>query len=231
MTLPLVLLPGMMCDARLYTPQIAALSAERPIILPLITQFETMDDLAADVLRIAPAEFALAGLSMGGIVAMEILRQAPGRVRKIALLDTNHLSELDEVKARRIPQIERVRNGELAAIMRDEMKPNYLSDGPKKSTILDLCMTMALDLGPDVFIRQSKALATRSDQSKVLTNTAVPALVICGRQDMLCPVERHKQMAGLLPNATLQIIENAGHMPPLEQPDEINIALKRWLKR
>ena len=107
-----------------------------------------MPDLAAKILQTAPPEFALAGLSMGGIVAMEILRRAPGRVTRLALLDTNPLAETSEVQARRLPQIAKVQSGGLAEVMRDDMKPNYLSDGPRKQEILNLCMDMALTLGP-----------------------------------------------------------------------------------
>lgn len=190
-----------------------------------------MQALAAEVLAQAPERFALAGLSMGGIVAMEVLRQAPGRVERIALLDTNPLAEADVVKARRGPQIDKARSGRMADVMRDEVKPNYLADGAGKPALLDLCMEMALDLGPEVFIRQSIALRDRPDQSETLRGFDGPALVLCGRHDALCPVARHELMAGLLPNATLAIIEGAGHMPTLEKPNETDAALERWLER
>ena len=227
---PLVLLPGMMCDGRLFAPQIAAFSAERDVILAGLHRADTVEALAAHVLSVAPATFALAGLSMGGIVAMEILRQAPERVERIALLDTNPLAELDEVKARRLPQIEAVRAGRLVDVMRDEMKPNYLADGPQKPAILDLCMKMALTLGPDVFERQSRALMNRPDQSETLRAARLPALVLCGRGDLLCPVARHELMAGMIPGAQLEIVEDAGHLPVLEQPEHTNAALRRWLE-
>lgn len=183
-----------------------------------------------DILADAPQCFALAGLSMGGIVAMEILRQAPERVERIALLDTNPLAETDEVKARRIPQMMAVKVGKLSVIMRDEMKPNYLSEGPRRGEVLDLCMDMALDLGPHVFLNQSRALMDRSDQTETLRNATVPALILCGREDTLCPVARHEMMAGLIPGARLEIIDGAGHLPTLEQPEKTNAALARWLE-
>ncbi len=167
---------------------------------------------------------------MGGIVAMEVLRQAPDRVERIALLDTNPLAETEAAKARRGPQIEAVREGRLAEIMRDEMKPNYLADGPGKAEILDLCMEMALGLGPEVFARQSRALMTRRDQTGTLRATRVPTLALCGCADTLCPVERHELIAGLVPGAVLEIVEGAGHLPTLEQPDVTNAALARWLE-
>lgn len=227
---PLLLLPGMMCDARLFQPQIDALSGRIPLISAPIGNHDTMQALASEILNYAPPLFAMAGLSMGGILAMEVLRQAPDRVDRIALLDTNPLAELPEVQARRAPQIEAAKNGELRRIMRDEMKPNYLAGGPNIGAILDLCMAMATDLGPDVFINQSLALRDRPDQCETLRRFKGPALVLCGREDKLCPIERHEMMHELLPNSRLQIIDGAGHLPTLEQPEITTAALLRWLE-
>lgn len=226
---PLVLIPGMMCDARLFGPQIAAFSGRHTLICAPLSGRSTIKDLAANVLANAPDRFALAGLSMGGIVAMEIIRQAPERIDRIALLDTNPLAEDDQVKARRLPQMTKVRNGGLDVVMRDEMKPQYLSNTPQRSAILDLCMEMALGLGADVFLDQSRALMDRPDQSETLRNVDVPALVLCGRDDALCPVSRHELMAELIPEARLEIIEGAGHLPTLEQPELTNAAITGWL--
>ncbi len=227
---PLMLLPGMMCDARLFTPQIDALSGKYPILTAPIGGQGTMQGLAAEVLAYAPERFAMAGLSMGGIVAMEILRQAPDRVAGLALMDTNPFAELDEVKARRGPQINAVELGNLRKVMAEEMKPNYLTDGPHRAAILDLCMDMAMDLGSDVFINQSKALRDRPDQSNTLREFTGAALVLCGRDDTLCPVVRHELMHGMMPQSGLEIIENAGHLPTLEQPQQTTAALIRWLE-
>ncbi len=224
---PLILLPGMMCDARLFAPQIKALPGAQ--VLP-ITAHDTVAALARDVLAQAPDRFALMGLSMGGIVTMEVLRQAPDRVARIALLDTNPKAEHPAAAAGREPQIAKVAKGDLIPVMRDEMKPNYLTDGPNRAAILDLCMEMAGDLGADVFIRQSRALQTRPDQQETLRQCKVPALILCGRDDALCPVHRHELMHDLIPHSTLHIVENAGHLPTLEQPDETTAALERWLE-
>ena len=227
---PLVLIPGMMCDARLFAPQIAAFSGQRSIVCASISRRSKVEELAADILADAPRSFALAGLSMGGIVAMEILRQAPDRVDRIALMDTNPLAETDKVKALRFPQMQKVKAGDLRAVMRDEMKPNYLTDGPKRAEILDLCLEMAMGFGPHAFLNQSLALMERPDQSDTLRAADIPALVLCGRDDTLCPLHRHELMAQLIPNATLEIIEGAGHLPTLEQADATNTALRRWLE-
>ncbi|MDB3882094.1 alpha/beta hydrolase [Amylibacter sp.] len=227
---PLVLLPGMMCDERLFASQINELSKRREVHFAKITDHETISELASDVLNNAPPVFALAGLSMGGIVAMEIVSQAPERVDRLALLDTNPLAELPDVLKRRGPQIDAIKNGQLKEIIRDEMKPNYLFDGVRKTEILKLCMDMALDIGPDAFIRQSIALRDRVDQKNTLGSYKRPALVLCGRHDVLCPLERHELMHTLLDNSKLEIIEDAGHLPTLEQPKITTMALASWLE-
>lgn len=226
---PLVLLPGMMCDARLWGPQMAALG-RRVILHAPCTDADTMAALAAAVLAVAPPRFALAGLSMGGIVAMEVLRQAPQRVERLALLDTNPLAEADEIRDHRRGQMDRVKAGDLRVVMRDEMKPNYLADGSDRETILDLCMDMALSLGPEVFARQSRALAARFDQQSTLSRFTGPALVLTGAEDRLCPRARHELMHGLMPQSRLSVIEGAGHLPTLEQPGATTEALLEWLE-
>ena len=226
---PLVLLPGMMCDARLYGPQITAFSHERSVMVTPIGDHDTVAALAVDVLADAPPVFALAGLSMGGIVAMEVFRQAPDRITRLALLDTNPKAEVAAVAQNREPQIDKVRAGGLRAVMRDEMKPNYLSDGPNMGQILDLCMAMAETLGPEVFVRQSRALQTRPDQQETLRSVKVPTLILCGEDDSLCPLHRHELMHDLIPHSTLTVIAHAGHLPTLEQPDATNEALTKWL--
>ena len=167
---------------------------------------------------------------MGGIVAMEILRQAPTRVAGLALMDTNPLAEVEEVRSRRRPQIDAVQRGDLRKVMAEEMKPNYLTDGPNRAAILDLCMEMAMDLGPGVFTNQSKALRDRLDQSNTLRDFTGAALVLCGRDDALCPVSRHELMHDLMPQSRLEIIDEAGHLPTLEQPQHTTAALTRWLE-
>lgn len=228
MSLPLIWLPGMMCDARLFAPQVAVLGGQ---VMGFGRDLDCVSDMAARLLAKAPERFALAGLSMGGIVAMEMMAQAPDRIDRVALLDTNPFAETDAVRARRGPQMDRVRAGGLAEVMRDEMKPNYLADGPDCGALLNLCMDMALTLGPEVFINQSKALRDRPDQSETLRKYQGPALVLCGQEDRLCPVARHQVMHDLLPCSVLTVIDGAGHLPTLEQPERTTAALELWLAR
>ena len=218
----LVLLPGMMCDERLFQHM-------PPHSCLPITDHDTVEALAAEVLVNAPGTFALAGLSMGGIVAMEVIAQAPDRVTQLCLMDTNAEAEADHIKALRDPQITKAKAGHLRAVMRDEMKPNYLADGPNRQPVLDLCMDMALDLGPEVFVRQSRALAGRPDQKNTLRGWTKPTLILTGAEDRLCPLHRHTLMADLMPQATLTVIDGAGHLPTLEQPDATRAAVEAWI--
>ena len=226
---PLLLIPGMMCDARIWGALPHVLHP-RSVLHALPDQAGTMAGMAAAILATAPPRFALAGLSMGGIVAMEMLQQAPGRVERLALLDTNPCAESPEAQTRRGPQIARALAGDLAGVMRDEMKPNYLAPGPDPERILDLCMEMALALGPEVFARQSRALRDRADRQKTLAAFLGPALVLTGAHDRLCPRHRHEQMHRLMPQSRLVVIEGAGHLPTLERPEETAAALRRWLQ-
>jgi pimeloyl-ACP methyl ester carboxylesterase len=162
---------------------------------------------------------------------MEILRRAPDRVTRIALMDTNCLAETPQVAANREPQIVKVKSGKLTEVMRDELKPNSLAPGPHRPAVLQTVMDMAQTLGPEVFIAQSRALQRRRDQQSTLRKVRQPALVLCGAHDALCPVKRHSFMAELIPNAKLTVLEDAGHLPTLETPDETNDALWAWLQQ
>ncbi|CUH81973.1 alpha/beta fold hydrolase [Tropicibacter naphthalenivorans] len=224
---PLVFLPGMMCDDRLFGPQMRALGGQRPVSAADLTTQDSIASMARHVLETAPPVFALAGLSMGGIVAMEVLRQAPGRVARLALMDTNPLAETPQVQAGRAGQIARAERGELADMMRDTFIPRYLAQAD--AGIEALCLDMATELGPEVFARQSRALRERPDQCGVLQGYTGPTLILCGAQDRLCPVERHALMAGLMPHARYRVIPGAGHLPTLEQPDTVTEALTQWL--
>ena len=225
------MVPGMMCDERIFSPQIDELSKNLEVTIADISSFSSVRELASDVLKKAPKFFSLLGHSMGGIVAMEIYSQEPNRIEKLILMDTNPKAELEEVKLKREPQIKDVREGKLLEVMRDEMKPNYLAESENKSSVLDVCMDMALSLGPDVFINQSRALQKRTDQLNTIQSINIPVLIMCGSEDKLCTVERHEMMHNMISDSDLKIINNAGHMPTLEQPRETTEVLKEWLMK
>lgn len=226
---PLVLLPGMMCDARVFMPQINAMSTERAVMVAPISDGDRIEEIASNILDQLPLRCALAGLGMGGIVAMELLRRAPERISRICLMDTNPLAEAPVVAAEREPMIIGARSGRFEDILRQVMRPEYLAPGPDRMAVSGLIHEMGCDLGPEVFVRQSRALQRRRDQQGTLRRCKVPAMVLCGAHDTLTPVKRHSFMAELIPDGKLRVIHDAGHMPTLEQPEAVTQALSDWL--
>ena len=221
-----LLLPGMMCDSRLWQHQVAAL--EQPVSHADASRTDNMRDMAAQVLSGAPDRFAIAGLSMGGILAFEIWRQAPQRVTHMALLDTNPHPEVPERKALRPQQIETALTGGLRELAIESLKPLYLAKSHRNDEkLLGVILDMAMDLGPEVFRQQSLALRDRPDSVPTLASIDCPTLVMCGDEDTLCPVGYHKLMANEIPNARLVVIENCGHLSSLEQPEIVNAELQR----
>jgi len=228
---PLVFLPGMMCDARLYTDQTAALSSKFPIVIAPVTNKDSFRDIAREILEYAPPRFVLIGLSLGGIAAMEILAQASDRVCGVVLLDTNPLTESEETKAMRTQQMGLARSGQLKKIMIDQVIPTFNLKGDKGALTAEIFLSMALGLGEDVFVRQSRALQNRADQQQTLKKLSVPTLIVCGANDRLCPPERHRLMHRLIAGSHFEIIDDAGHLPTLEQPETTTAIMAGWLER
>jgi len=226
----LVLLPGMMCDERLWQPQIKALTGHCRLHVPSITGANTINGIAAGLLKVLPSAFCLAGLSMGGIVALEMWRQAPGRIRRLALLDTNCHADSPARRELRNEQIGKARQGQLWSLLREELKPQYLAANRQQDpTLLDEIMAMGMAAGPATFILQSEALRDRADQEAVLPTIDCPTLVLCGDQDRLCPTQLHESMADMIRGSTLKIIADCGHLPTLEKPEEVTRAMYQWL--
>ncbi len=227
----LVLLPGLMCDRNLFLPQLEALSGTANIVVPELIHDSTLCAMAERVLQDIPFKsFAVAGLSMGGIVAMEIIRQAPERVERLALLDTNYLPDGTERKRQRRAQIERARRGELGALMMQELKPFYVASQNLGNPALNRTfMQMAVSLGPEVFERQAQMLLHRPSAQTVLEGFDKPALVLCGEHDQPCPVSLHEEMHALLSRSKLVVVPDAGHITTLENPKAVNLAMQEWL--
>jgi len=227
---PLVLIPGLLCDALMWQPQVAALADIAECWIADHTRSDTMGKVATDVLDQAPfPEFALAGLSMGGYVALEILRRARRRVRRLALLDTSARADTPEQSQSRrgfISLAERGRfRGVTNALLPMLVHPSRVGDPQLVTTI----KTMAKNTGQEAFIREERAIMSRTDGLPILGGIACPTLVLCGRQDALTPLERHEEMARTIPGSKLEIIEDCGHLSTLERPAEVNAALRRWL--
>lgn len=229
MTEPLVLLPGMMCDARVFSRQITVLSAERAVMVAPITQGNRVEEFAVDILDQLPQRFALAGHCLGGSVAMELLRRIPDRITRICLMSTSPLADTPAIAAEREPLIVGAQVGRLDEVLGEALRPEYLAPGPDRMGILKQVQQMGLGLGPDVFVRQFRALQRRGDQQATLRRCKVPALILCGEHDMLTSVKRHSFMAELIEGGRLKIVSDAGHIPTLEQPDQVVQALQDWL--
>jgi len=160
---------------------------------------------------------------------MEILVQAMERVRGLVLLDTNPLAESDDLRKVRNQQIAQVRSGQLKQLMREQIIPNFHLEGDLGKSISETILSMAMGLGATVFERQSRALQTRPDQQDILRHVKVPTLIGCGRDDQLCPLKRHQLMHELISTSRLEIFEDTGHLPTLEQPEATTAVLSQWL--
>ena len=226
---PVVLIPGLMADARLFLPQLVGLGALRAMQVVLVTQAETVEAMSAQVLANAPAKFALVGQGLGGDVALDVVRREPDRVTRVALIATDPLAEPPKAAAAREARIVAARSGRLAEAMLEEIPPDALADTPWRDEVLALVRDMALGLGEGVFLRQSRALQRRPDQQKTMRRVRIPALILAGAQDRLVPVRRQEFTAGLMPFATMQRIDDAGHLPTLEQPEAVTAALEAFL--
>ncbi len=225
----LVFLPGMMCDARLFGPQIAALSADTGVMLAPVTQGERVEEIARALLDHLPKRFALAGLGFGGVVALEILRRASDRVTRLALMGASPLAETPQEAAMREPQIVKTRAGRLEEVMAEEYRLTHFAPGPFRDEVMGLVRDMSDALGPETFVRQARAMQRRRDQQATLRQCKVPTAVVCGMHDTHLPVKRHEFMAELIPNATLHVLDQAGRLPTLEQPDEVTAILRAWM--
>lgn len=224
----LLLLPGMMCDERQWLPQTRSLDIA--VSHANTTRADNFADMAAAALACAPPRFAVAGLSMGGILAFEMLRQAPERITHLALLDTNPHAEAAERQTLRLTQIQEAAAGRLRELAIESLKPLYLAEAHRDdAALLDTILSMALDLGPDVFRRQSLALRGRINSVPTLAEIDCPTLVMCGDEDTLCPLAYHELMAEKIPAARLHVIANCGHLSTLEQPQDVNRELRALL--
>jgi pimeloyl-ACP methyl ester carboxylesterase len=228
----LVLLPGMMCTERMYGPQIDDLGRDYPVFTPAFGVHHSVRGIAENLLaRIPYDRFALCGLSMGGIVAMEMVKQAADRIERLALCDTNHLADAPERYPIRNRQISDALSGRLLPIIVDEMLPGYFAKTKRDDSHLqELVVTMALELGPEAFVSQSIALRDRLDYSGTLRTYRGRTLVLCGSEDTVCPPARHRAIAALCRDVSPVVVAGAAHIPTLERPEIVNHHLRRWLQ-
>jgi pimeloyl-ACP methyl ester carboxylesterase len=232
----LLLLPGLLCDRGVWADQIAALSGSVACIVPRYHDLDSIVAMAHRVLDEAPPRFALAGHSMGGRVALEVVRAAPARVSRLALLDTGYeareAGEPGEEEARRRRHlVELARDSGMRAMgaewVRGMVHPAHLAD----SALIERVLAMIEQHTPEGHSAQIRALLERPDASDVLPQIRCPTLIACGREDVWSPLARHQTLAALIPNSQLVVIEHCGHMSTMEQPAAVTAAFRDWLRQ
>jgi pimeloyl-ACP methyl ester carboxylesterase len=228
-TLPVVLVPGLNCSARLYADQIPALWRFGPVMVADHTRDEHMDAIAARILAAAPPRFALAGLSMGGYIALTMAGQAPERVQKLALLDTSARPETQEQSARRKPQIALAEGGRFAEVPALQFPFFVHRNRQGDEALRQRVRIMAEETGAQAFLRQTKAIMTRADARPLLPSIKCPTLVLVGDGDELTPPALSEEAAAAIAGSRLVVVPDCGHLSTMEQPDAVNRALVEWM--
>lgn len=228
--LPVVLVPGLNCSARLYADQIPVLWQFGPVTVADHRRDDSMAAIARRVLAAAPPRFALAGLSMGGYIAFEILRQAPDRVAKLALLDTGAGSEVPERTAQRRPLIQLAQQGRFAEITDDQFLLLVHRARHGDAALKAIVRAMNDETGPEAYCRQQQAIIGRADSRPGLAAIACPTLVLVGDDDQLTPPALARVMAAGIRGARLVVVSECGHLSTLERPQAVNAALVDWMR-
>ena len=228
-SLPTVLIPGLLASARLYAGQIPPLWRVGPVTIADHTRDDSMSAIARRILATAPPRFALVGLSMGGYIAFEILRQAPERIVRLALLDTSARADAAEQTAVRRAQMTLASQGRLTEVVEQQF-PRLVHRARRSDAALrEVFDLMAGEVGAAAFIRQQTAILGRSDSRPMLGSIRCPTLVLVGDGDELTPPERAAEIAAGIDGARLVTVPHSGHLSALEQPQEVTRALLEWL--
>ena len=229
-TMPILLVPGLVSSPRVFAPVVPALWRLGPVTVANHIRDDNMGAIARRILAEAPPRFALAGHSMGGYIAFEIMRQAPERVAKLALINTQARSDMPEASERRRRMMARARAGEYRAVL-DELFPGFVHPSRLDDAALrQLVHDMGKDVGAEGFIRQQTAMIGRVDSRPSLAWIKCPTLVLTGDADNTIPNALSKEMADGIHGAKLVILENCGHLPQPEQPQATAAALVEWLR-
>lgn len=227
----LLLVPGLLSDADLFAEQVADLADVADVRVTDVATGGSIAEMAAEALRVAPDRFALGGLSMGGYVVWEVLRQAPERVTRLALLDTSARPESPAQTARRHALLRQADVEGLPAALADlwpvEVAPSRVGD----QVLRDRFAAMGARQGVEVFRRQQEAIMARADSRPDLPGVEVPTLVLCGRDDAITPLDGHEEIAAGVRGAELVVLDDCGHLSSWERPGEVSAALRSWLAR
>lgn len=226
---PLVFLPGLLCDDRLWLQQAEALKDIADPMIADLTQDDSVEAMAARVLASAPPRFALAGLSMGGYVAFEIMRQQPERVTRLALFDTSASPDTPQRAALRRASIDSLKVGRFMGVTK-RMLPQLVHPQHVDSPVGDAVRDMAERIGGEAFVRQQTAVLARPDSRPTLLSIHVPTMIVVGADDLTTPLEQAQVMHEGIAGSELHVLPSCGHLPPLEQPEEATRLLRQWLQ-
>lgn len=228
--LPVVLIPGLLCTAELFTSQVAALWPYGPVMVASTLAGETMADIAAAILAAAPPRFALVGPSMGGYIGLEIMRQAPERVQKLALLDTSARPDTPQQTAQRHALLAQARQGDFAAVAARGLTAMLHPAHQQDAALRALNARMGQAVGLAGLERQLAAVIGRPDSRPDLPAIRVPTLVVVGANDAVTPPDQAEELAAAIAGARLVVIPECGHSATLEQPEAVNRALVEWVR-
>lgn len=229
--IPLILVPGLLCDDALWAPQLKWLSDIADISVGATQIDDGFPAMAERILEAAPPRFALAGLSMGGYVCMEIMRQAPERIERLALFDTSGRADTTDQTKRRKALIELATIGKFKGVTPRLLPLLIHKDRQNDEDLTSTVIEMAGRVGQAGFLRQQTAIMHRPDRRAEMAMYDLPTMVVCGRQDALTPLDLHEEMAELIPHARLCLIEECGHLSTLEQSHAATALMRDWLLR
>jgi pimeloyl-ACP methyl ester carboxylesterase len=233
---PLLLVPGLLCSPRLFAPQVAALADIAEVVVPdwrkaPLSIFDTWDKTARWVLDHAPAEkFALAGLSLGGMISVEVMQIAANRVTRLALLDTGMRGQTPSEQAIRRARIRLANEGHFELVLGLQMSRFIPAYRLPDKALVDEVMTMCIETGVEIYKRQEELACIRVDRRPDLPKITCPTIVVCGRDDAATPLFMSEEMTAAIKGSELIVIEQCGHLITMEKPDETNAILRKWLE-
>jgi pimeloyl-ACP methyl ester carboxylesterase len=226
----LLLIPGLVCDDALWRHQVKDLSdIAEVVVTDKHTRYSTIKEIAEAIVSEAPDRFALAGLSMGGFIALEIVRSFPDRVQRLAILDSNARADTPEKTESRYQMIEQVKQGRFGDVASSLLPLFVHPDRLEDRNLVDEITGMVQHVGADNYIRQQHAIISRRDHVSYLSEIKCPTCVICGKQDILTRPELSEEIAEGVPDAKLHVIDNCGHLTTMERPAAVNAVLRQWL--
>jgi pimeloyl-ACP methyl ester carboxylesterase len=230
MAATLLLIPGLGNTDRLFEHQIATFSPLMNVLVADHTRDDSMEDIARRALADVPETFALAGLSRGGYVALEIMRQAPERVERLALLDTSARPDTDEAKENRRRLIGLAESERWDEILEDVWPKLVDSRRQRDEALKESVASMLQETGAAGYIRQQRAIMSRQDSRDLLPGIEIPTLIVVGDGDLITPPEMAREMAEMIEWASLIVIRGAGHLSALEEPDRVTSAMRLWIE-